>query len=303
MRQYVNSYKDLPAYPYDFKDIFRNEVRSKSGILRGREFYWKALYSFSRNEQEHLVFYEKAKEAYKKIFQRAGIGNLTYLTFASGGTFSKYSHEFQMITEAGEDIIYINKDDFGQGLEMEKHRAAINKEVWTDEVKKDLGLEGDFEEKKAIEVGNIFTLGTRFSEPLGLVFTDEDGQKKPVFMGSYGIGLGRLMGTIVEALSDEKGLVWPKSVAPFRAHLISIGQDELAAEIYQTLEAEGVEVLFDDRDLRAGEKFADADLIGIPTRIVVGSKSAESKTFEVKERGSEEARMLSLEHLISELKN
>lgn len=307
MRQYVNSYKDLPAYPYDFKDIFRNEVRSKSGILRGREFYWKALYSFSRDEHEHRAFYEKAAEAYKNIFRRVGIGHLTYFTFASGGTFSKYSHEFQTITEAGEDTVYVSKDDLGKGLDMEKGHAAINKEVYNDDVKKDLDLlKSDFEEVRGIEVGNIFTLGTRFSEPLGLIFADENGQKKPVFMGSYGIGLGRLMGTIVETLSDEKGLKWPKAVAPFRAHLLSLGASEsvqeLAEEVYKTLQAEGVEVLFDDRDLRAGEKFADADLIGLPTRIVIGEKTAEAKMFEVKERGSDETRMLTLENLIAELK-
>lgn len=305
MRLYVNSYKDLPAYPYDFKDIFRNEIRSKSGILRGREFYWKALYSFSKDENEHQTFYEKAKEAYKKIFNLAGIGSGTYLTFASGGSFSKFSHEFQTLTESGEDVIYIHKDDFDKGLEMEDGHAAINKEIYSDDIKNDLGLEGEFEERKAIEVGNIFTLGTRFSEPLGLNYTTEDGQKKPVFMGSYGIGLGRLMGTIAEVLSDDNGLVWPKEVAPYRAHLISLGEGaskELSEEIYKTLKAENIEVLFDDRDARAGEKFADSDLIGIPTRIVIGDKSLESKMLEVKDRRSGEVSHMTLEHLLTELK-
>lgn len=282
MRQYVNSYKDLPAYPYDFKDIFRNEVRSKSGILRGREFYWKALYSFSKDEQEHQVFYEKTREAYWRIFRKVGIGDLTYLTRASGGSFSKFSHEFQALCDAGEDIIYITDED---------KKEAVNKE---------LGEEHG-EPRKAIEVGNIFTLGTRFSEPLGLVFTDEKGEKKSVFMGSYGIGLGRLMGTIVETLSDEKGIVWPAAVAPFRVHLISLNQNEAAEEVYKTLQAEGVEVLYDDRDLRAGEKFADADLIGIPTRVIVGDKALESKELEVKDRATGETKMLTIEHLLNEM--
>jgi prolyl-tRNA synthetase len=305
LTQYISSYKDLPIYPYDFKEIFRNEARSKSGVLRGREFYWKALYSFSRDEKEHLEFYERAKQAYKKIFNRVGIGELTYLTFASGGSFSKYSHEFQTLTEAGEDTIYIHKDDLNKGLNMGEGRATINKEIFTDEIKEELGLSDNFEERKAIEVGNIFTLGTRFSEPLGLVFKDEKGESNPAFMGSYGIGLGRLMGTIVEVLGDEKGLVWPKEVAPFRVHLISLGGDAVkgaADEIYQTLEARGIEVLYDDREARAGEKFADADLIGIPTRVVIGEKSLESKMLEVKNREAEEVRHLTIEHLLEELK-
>ena len=296
MRQYVSSYKDLPALPYDFKDIFRNEVRSKSGILRGREFYWKALYSFSRDEQEHAEFYERAKRAYQNIFNRAGIGETTYLTFASGGTFSKYSHEFQTLTESGEDVVYLSRDT----------NLAVNKEVYTDEVLGDLGLnKADLTEEKAIEVGNIFTLGTRFSEPLGLIYTDEDGTKKPVFMGSYGIGLGRLMGTVAEVLSGENGLVWPKTISPFDIHLVLAGKDdsarELADEVYKTLEAEGIETLYDDRDVRAGEKFADADLVGISTRVIVGDKTS-GGMLEVKDRATGETREVTLEHLITEFK-
>ena len=298
MTQYVSSYKDLPAYPYDFKDIFRNEMRSKSGILRGREFYWKALYSFSKNEEEHMEFYEKAKNAYKNVFDRAGIGDKTYLTFASGGSFSKYSHEFQTLTEAGEDTIFLSRD---------KH-LAINKEVYNDEVLSDLGLKKeDLTEEKAIEVGNIFSLGTRFSEPLGLSFVDEKGEKKQVIMGSYGIGLGRLMGTIAEALSDENGLVWPSSVSPMRVHLLTLGKDEsvkkLGEEIHTTLEREGIETLYDDRDVRAGEKFADSDLVGITTRVVLGEKSLASGLLEVKDRATGETREMTLEHLVKELKN
>jgi len=284
LKQYVNSYKDLPMYPYDFKEIFRNEARSKSGILRGREFYWKAMYSFSKNENEHIKFYEKATEAYKNIFNHVGIGDKTYLTYASGGTFSKFSHEFQTLCDSGEDTVYISKRDYGKGLEMEKGHAAINKEIFTDDVKKDLGLEGDFVEKKAIEVGNIFTLGTRFSEPFDLTFTDEDGSKKLVFMGSYGIGLSRLMGTIVEVSHDDKGIIWPKSIAPFKAHLISLGKNSEAEEIYNGLQSSGIEILYDDReDKSAGEKFADADLIGCPWRLVVSGKMGADE-IEIKKR-------------------
>ena len=294
LKQYISSYKDLPMYPYDFKSIFRNEARSKSGILRGREFYWKALYSFSKNEAEHNEFYEKSKVAYKNVYNRVGIGDLTYITFASGGSFSKFSHEFQAITEAGEDTIYLD----------EKKKIAVNKEVYNDEVLKELGLDKkDLVEKKAIEVGNIFSLGTRFSEPFDLTYKDEKGEEKLVIMGSYGIGLSRLMGTIVEILSDDKGIVWPASIAPFKVYLIEITSNnskvkETAEDIYKKLTDKGVEVLFDDRDTRAGEKFNDSDLIGVPLRIVVSEKGIDAGTIEVKERKNGNVSMLKEDDLL-----
>ena len=297
LKQYINSYKDLPVYPYDFKDIFRNETRSKSGIMRGREFYWKALYSFSKDEKEHLGFYEKMMEAYKNIFYRVGIGDSTYLTFASGGTFSKFSHEFQAVSDSGEDIIYIHKDDYGKGLKMDPGRAAINKEIWSDDIKKDLGLEGDFEEKKAIEVGNIFTLGTKFSKPFDLRYKNEKGEDKLVFMGSYGIGLGRLMGTIVELSCDKKGMVWPEEVAPFKVHLISLNQDKEADKIYKELTKNNLEVLYDDRDLSAGEKFADADLIGLPIRLVVSVKTLKEDSVELKKRNEDKTELIKIKKI------
>jgi prolyl-tRNA synthetase len=282
LKQYINSYKDLPVYPYDFKEIFRNEARSKSGILRGREFYWKAMYSFSKDEKEHEDFYEKAKIAYKNIFEKVGLGDSTYITFASGGTFSKFSHEFQTLTDSGEDTIYLN----------EKEGIAVNKEVNNDEVLAELNFKkSDLVEKKAIEVGNIFSLGTKFSEPFDLSYKNEKGENKLVVMGSYGIGLSRLMGTIVEALSDEKGIIWPASIAPFKVHLIEVVSSdslvkETAERLYEALKEAGAEVLYDDRDMRAGEKFADSDLIGIPLRVIVSEKGLQEKTFEVKERKS-----------------
>jgi prolyl-tRNA synthetase len=295
LKQYINSYKDLPVYPYDFKDIFRNEVRSKSGILRGREFYWKALYSFSKDEKEHEEFYEKMKDAYKNIFKRVGIGHLTYLTFASGGSFSKFSHEFQTITGAGEDTIYID----------ENKELAINKEVYNDEVIESLNLtKNNLIEKRAIEVGNIFSLGTRFSEPFDLKYKNEKGEDKLVIMGSYGIGLGRLMGTIVEVLSDDRGIIWPESVAPFKIHLLALGDDEsihqTSEKLYEQLIAQGIEVLFDDRkDVMAGEKFADADLIGIPHRLVVSKRSLEDGGYEIKKRTEEKGKVINLEELLN----
>ena len=280
MTEYIHSYKDLPRYAYQFQTKFRNELRAKSGIMRSREFVMKDLYSFSRSEAEFREFYEECAGAYKKIFDRAGIGERTFRTFASGGSFSKFSDEFQTICDAGEDTIYVHKE---KGL-------AVNKEVYSDEVLNELDMKKeDLKEEKAIEVGNIFPLGTRFSEALGLNYTDEKGAARPVVMGSYGIGPGRLMGAIVEVLSDEKGLVWPKEVAPFPVHivLISGGNKDVIAEaerLYELLKEHGMEALYDDRDLRAGEKFADADLIGIPTRLVVSEKTLAEGGVEVVSR-------------------
>ncbi len=295
MKEYVQSYKDLPSYIYQFQTKFRNEERAKSGIMRTREFLMKDLYSFSKNAKEHEVFYEKAKSAYEKIFARVGLGDKTFVTFASGGSFSKYSHEFQTVTDAGEDIIYVD----------EKVKIAVNKEVYTDEVLKDLGLnKKNIVEMKASEVGNIFSLGTKFSDAFDLNYVDEKGERKPVVMGSYGIGPGRVMGTIVETLSDEKGIVWPESVAPFAVHLIAIANEngktlKEAEKIYSALTKAEVEVLYDDRDIRAGEKFADADLIGIPIRMVVSDKTLEKNGVEIKRRDSEKVELVALDKAVS----
>jgi len=294
MKSFISSYKDLPVYVYDIRSVFRNETRAKSGIMRGREFFWKALYSFSKNESEHNEYYEKAKTAYKNIFDKLGLGGKTYLTFASGGSFSKYSHEFQTICEAGEDIIYID----------EEKKIAVNKEVYTDEVLNDIGLTKDnMVEKKAIEVGNIFSLGYKFSEPFSLKYKDESGQDQLVFMGSYGIGISRLMGVIVELCNDSNGILWPESVAPFRVHLISLGKNEEAEKIYNDFEKNNIEVLYDDRkDTSAGGKFADVDLIGIPWRVVVSEKSLAGGGVEVKKRSKKESEIVEVEKLFEKIK-
>ncbi len=297
MAEYVKSFRDLPVYAYQFQTKFRNEARAKSGILRGREFLMKDLYSFSINEKAHNEFYEKVKNSYLNIFKKVGLdddkskGHQTYLTFASGGSFSKYSHEFQTITEAGEDIIYVD----------EKKKIAINKEVLNDEVLKDLNLKkSDLIEKKSVEVGNIFSLGTRFSDDLGLKYVDEKGNNHTVVMGSYGIGLGRLMGTVAEVLSDDKGLVWPTSIAPFEVHLIALPDKEgkvkaVADKIYKKLRDRNIEVLYDDRDLHPGEKFADSDLIGIPVRAVISEKTLAENVLEIKDRKSGQTEKVSEE--------
>ncbi|MSR71042.1 prolyl-tRNA synthetase, partial [Candidatus Kaiserbacteria bacterium] len=296
MREHISSYRDLPKAAYQFQTKFRNELRAKSGILRAREFIMKDLYSFSRDEEEFKKFYEAAAEAYAKIFERVGLGKLTYRTFASGGMFSKFSDEFQTVCTAGEDTIYIH----------EGRKLAVNKEVYDDETLSGLGLrKEDLREEKAIEVGNIFPLGTRFSDALGLTYKDEEGNSRAVVMGCYGIGPGRVMGTVVEALSDEKGMVWPAEIAPFAVHIVQLGEDEdvkkEAEELYRALQDAGVETLYDDRDARAGEKFADSDLIGIPLRIVVSQKTLAEGKFECVERASGATHHRSLSDLLANL--
>jgi prolyl-tRNA synthetase len=270
MCEHINSYKDLPVYTYQFQTKFRNELRAKSGIMRGREFLMKDLYSFSADEDSHNQFYEKSIEAYFKIFKRLGLGDITYLTVADGGNFGpKYSHEFQTLCEIGEDLIYID----------EKKRLALNKEVLRDDVIAEFKMDkNNLLEKKAIEVGNIYSLGTRYTEPLELVIDNPNGERTPVVMGSYGIGVSRLMGTIAEIFCDENGLNWPISVSPFDVHILNLNVNDdncnqKANEIYKLFKNAGLEVLLDDRDVSGGVKFTDSDLIGIPYKIIIGKNS------------------------------
>ncbi len=293
MKGFISSYRDLPVYPYQFQIKFRNELRSKSGLMRGREFWMKDLYSFSRTQEEHDEFYELASKAYDKVYQRLGIGDITYKTFASGGSFAKYSHEFQTLSEVGEDKIYVHKG----------RRLAINEEVYNDEVLKDLGISKDeLVQERAVEVGNIFTLGTKFSDALDLSYADIDGESKKVIMGSYGIGPSRLMGLIAEHFSDDKGLIWPENVAPYKVYLVSIGDvAEQANALYETLTGKGIEVLYDDRDERPGAKFADAELMGIPYRVTVSSRLIADNNFEITNRSTNETNILTHDELLDKL--
>jgi prolyl-tRNA synthetase len=298
MSHFISSYKDLPVYTYQFQSKLRNELRAKSGLLRAREFVMKDLYSFSRDQAEHDEFYAKITDAYMRVYERLGLGEITYKTFASGGAFSKFSHEFQTLSHVGEDTIYLSKDK----------KIAINQEVLNDEVLGDLGVSREeLTEEKAVEVGNIFTLGTRFSEPLNLYFADHDGTSKPVIMGSYGIGPSRLVGLLAEHFADEQGLVWPEVVAPFKVYLARLGNDEVvvkaADELYEQLTGAGVSVLYDDRDERAGEMFKDADLLGLPYRVVVSQRSLDSNNFEIKSRSSTESKQVNNQELLDSLAN
>jgi prolyl-tRNA synthetase len=292
-KKFVDSYKEFPFYVYQFQNKFRMELRAKSGILRGREFMMKDLYSFHLSEKDLDEYYEKAKEAYFKIFERFGIKEKTFLTFASGGSFSKYSHEFQTITPAGEDVIFV----------CQKCKLAINKEIKT-EVEKCPECGGsEFSQEKAVEVGNIFKLVNKYTKPFEFKVKNEKGEDVEVVMGCYGIGLTRAMGTIVEIFHDEKGMIWPESVTPFKVHLLVIGQQPAAIskaeEIYKELTDRNIEVLFDDRDVSAGEKFADSDLIGIPYRVVVSEKSLKAGGVEVKKRNEKESEIVEVGKLIS----
>jgi prolyl-tRNA synthetase len=285
---YVSSYKDLPFMAYQIQTKFRNETRAKSGVMRGREFLMKDLYTFARTDEEHEKLYEVVAQAYIKVFDRLGIGHETFKTFASGGMFSQYSHEYQTVCEAGEDTIYLDR----------KKGIAVNDEVYNDQVLEDLGLNKDeLEEVHAAEVGNIFTLKDKFSKPLGLTFVDENDQEQNVLMGCYGIGPSRLVGVITELLGDDKGLVWPVDIAPFKVYLVRLGEEptviEAADKLYKELTDAGVAVLYDDRDARAGEKFADADLLGIPYRVVVSQKTLAEQKVELKKRTETEVKLVS----------
>ncbi len=281
LAQFVSSYQDLPVALYQFQTKFRMELRAKSGLLRGREFIMKDLYSFHRNEEDLSVYHDRVAEAYKRIFATVGLGDSTYQTLAGGGTFAQYSYEFQTLTDAGEDTVRL----------CSNCRLAVNTEINNTQAScpKCEGPLG--EEKKAIEVGNIFKLGTRFTEPLGLTYKDEAGVPTVPVMGCYGIGLGRLMGTVAEVLSDNKGLVWPKTIAPFQVHLVEIQKN--AEEIYKKLTEAGVEVLWDDREVGPGEKFADADLLGLPIRVVVSERAEKAGGVEVKNRATGELTIVS----------
>lgn len=297
MKHYLRSYRDLPKFLFQFQTKFRNEIRAKSGIMRTREFIMKDMYSFAKDETEHNSLYEKAKDAYIKVFDRLGLGNKTFVTFALGGLFSKYSHEFQTLTETGEDTIYVN----------EEKRIALNQEVYSPEVLEELGVKSDeLIQKKASEVGNIFNLSTRFSDALDLTYLDENGEKKKVIMGSYGIGPARVMGTIVETLADEKGIVWPENIAPFTVHLLTLGSDEKimteGESVYSKLKENNIEVLFDDRlEASNGEKFSDSDLIGCPWRVVISEKSLQAGGLEIKGRKDEKGQIMSLKELLNKL--
>ena len=292
LKQYIHSYKDLPVSLYQFQTKMRNELRAKSGIMRGREFIMKDMYSLHASKEDLDAYYEATIAAYNRVYDRLGLGDDTYVTFASGGAFTKFSHEFQTICDAGEDIIYLHREK----------NIAINEEVIDDAVK-ELGInKSELEPVKTAEVGNIFNFGTQKTDEMDLYYADKDGKQQSLWIGSYGIGITRLMGVIAEKFSDEKGLVWSESIAPYAVYLVQIGDvAEQAQAAYDELSARGVEVLWDDRDERPGKKFADADLMGIPHRVVVSPKLVEAGQFEYKARTAEESEVLTRDALFDKV--
>lgn len=293
MKRYVHSYKDLPVSLYQFQTKLRNELRAKSGVMRGREFIMKDMYSFHATADDLTAYYQRAIEAYTRVFDRLGIGKDTYVTFASGGAFTKFSHEFQTICETGEDTIYLHR---GKNI-------AVNEEVLDDAIK-DLGIHPDELEKvKTAEVGNIFNFGTQKTDEMGLYYTDANDNQQSLHIGSYGIGITRVMGVIAEKNSDEKGLVWPESIAPARVYLVEIGSEARteAEKLYEQLTNNGIETFWDDRDVRPGEKFADADLLGIPHRVVISEKTLAENKVEYKARTSVDTELLTADELLARL--
>jgi len=294
LRGYLKSYKDLPMSVYQFQTKLRNELRAKSGIMRGREFVMKDMYSVHTTKKNLDVYYQSAIEAYKRCYDRFGIGEDTYITFASGGAFTKFSHEFQTICDAGEDYIYLHREK----------NIAVNEEV-IDEAVAEFDIKREELEKiKTAEVGNIFNFGTQKSEEMNLVFTGEDGKQHYSYVGSYGIGITRVMGVIVEKFADEKGIVWPENIAPYKVYLVRIGGEEATRQadaLYEELTAAGISVIYDDRDERPGAKFADAELMGIPHRVTVSDRLIEQGKFEYIERASGQGSLLTKEELFAKM--
>lgn len=293
MRQSIQSYKDLPQSVYQFQTKMRNELRAKSGIMRGREFVMKDMYSMHATQEDMDQYYEQVIAAYQRVFERFGLGDSTFVTFASGGAFTKFSHEFQTICDAGEDVLYTNDD----------HSVGVNEEV-LDDATKELGVnKDDLKPVTTAEVGNIFKFGTEKSEKTNFYYTGEDGQRHLVYLASYGIGVTRVMGVMVEKLADDKGLVWPENIAPFKVYLVSIGEQgvNMADDLYMELQKADIEVLYDDRDARPGEKFADAELMGIPYRVTASDRLAAEGRFELTIRATGETELLTAAELIAKL--
>lgn len=293
MKQYTKSYKDLPASVFQFQSKMRNELRAKSGIMRGREFIMKDMYSMHATAEDCDAYYDKVIEAYGRVFDRLGLGESTFMTFASGGAFTKFSHEFQTICTAGEDTLYVN----------DEQTVAVNEEV-LDDATAELGIDkASLKPVVSAEVGNIFKFGTEKSQQMDFNFTGEDGKQHPVYLASYGIGVTRVMGVMVEKFADDKGIVWPEAVAPAKVYLVQIGKESvaLADELYDALQAKGIEVIYDDRDERPGPKFADAELMGIPYRITVSDRLMSESKYEFTSRAIGETMLLTRHELLDKL--
>lgn len=296
VRKRIKSFSDLPIALFQIQNKFRNEMRATGGLLRTREFIMQDLYSFHSDQKDFERYYELLKRVYLKIFKRCGLK--TIITQASGAGFTKeYTHEFQVLAASGEDaLIFCPKEDFAQNKEIARLKEGDKCPRCGCRLRK----------ARAIEVGNIFPLGTKYSKDLDAYFFDKNKKKKPIIMGCYGIGLGRVMATIVEIHHDEKGIVWPKEVAPFDVHLLALGSgkktmerkiQKVSEKLYQDLQKVKIEVLYDDRNKSAGEKFVEADLIGIPLRIVVSEKTLNKNCVEIKKREEKKVKLVKIKYL------
>lgn len=298
-RDQIHSYRDLPYAMYQIQNKCRDELRARSGLLRGREFRMKDLYSIHFEAADLDAFYESVCQAYMRIFTRCGIGERTVRTFASGGVFSRFSDEFQLICDSGEDTIFVKKD----------RSIAINAEVAKDTEARAAafgGEEPDLSEVRAIEVGNTFKLGTRYTDSFDVSVSDSSGVRRSLLMCSYGLGTTRLVGAIAEVCNDAKGLVWPHAVAPYDAHIVVLqaaaNSQENVRGLAERLRKAGISALVDERaDISAGEKFADADLLGMPYQIIIGRRS-DGKRFEVKTRNTGFTEMVDIDALSERLR-
>ena len=297
VQERVRSYKDLPVALFQFQTKFRNEIRYTGGLLRTREFTMKDLYSFHASQEDFERFYEKVAQSYLRIFKKCGLQAIRVKASGLGFTNS-FTDEFQVLTSVGEDtVIYCEKCGFAQNKEIAKLK------------------EGDrcpqcgapLRQQRGIEVGNIFPLGTKYPQAFNFYFIDKNGEKKLPIMGSYGIGIGRLMATIIEIHHDDKGMIWPENIAPYQAHLVPVEIRErkvkvIADKIYQDLQAQEIEVLYDDRkQVSIGEKFAESDLIGIPLRIVVSKKTLLKNSVEIKKRGVKNPELIPIKKILIKL--
>jgi prolyl-tRNA synthetase len=292
----VKSYKDLPLSVYQIHWKYRDELRAKSGILRGREFYMKDMYSFHTSQEDFDRYYKIAKDKYINIYKQLGL--VAKVTEASGGNFTdKLSYEFEVLTDAGEDVIYYCEEcDFCVEDEIAKEKPGDTCPRCS---------KGKLKEAKSAEVGNVFDLGQKFTKAFDLGYVDDQDQKQYPIMGCYGFGVSRVMGVIVEKHSDDKGIVWPENIAPAKAYMVQIGRDEVVAQaaekLYDELTKAGVEVIYDDRDTAAGAKFADADLIGCPYRVTVSPKTLEQQSVELKKRSEDESELVALDKIVAKL--
>lgn len=291
----IDSYKDLPQALFQIQNKFRNEIRYTGGLLRTREFLMKDLYSFHASEEDFKNYYQEMKKVYLQIFKRCGLK--AKLTEASGEGFTEsFTHEFQVLTPVGEDVIICCSNcEFAKNKEIAK--------LGPKDVCPKCG--SSLHQENGIEVGNIFPLGDKYSKPFDLFFKDETGEKKYIIMGCYGIGLGRLMATIVEVNHDDKGINWPEEIAPFKIHLIHTETEDgaimkLTEKIYQELKEKEIRVLWDDRlNKGLGEKFVESDLIGIPYRLIVNKDSLKDGKLELKKRGEEENKIINIKELLT----